>query len=35
MGMEIGEILGYKPLDEAVQEINLVIDSDEDCKSSQ
>ena len=34
-GREIGEILGYKPLDEAVQEINLVIDSDEDCKSSQ
>lgn len=34
-GREIGEVLGYRPLNEAVQEINLVIDSDEDCKLSQ
>lgn len=33
-GGEIGDILGYRPLEEAVYEINLVIGSDEDCTSS-
>jgi len=32
-GREIGEILGYRPIEEAVREINLLIDSDKDCKS--
>jgi len=32
-GREIVQILGYKPL-EVVLEINLLMNSDEDCKTS-
>ena len=34
-GREIGEILGYKPLDEAIEELNTIINSDIDCRPSQ
>ena len=34
-GREIGEIIGYRPLEEAIREIKIVIDSDKDCRLSQ
>ena len=31
-GREIGEIIGYRPLKEAIQELNTILDSDKDCR---
>jgi hypothetical protein len=34
-GREIGEIIGYRPFDEAIRELNTIINSDKECRPPQ